>query len=145
MRQLIFVALALAALGLGACKRPGSFFDGAGSAHHGRYLGVGVYATGSMWSKMVAAGQSAEPGKAKIADDEHVIVVVDSQTGEVRQCGDLSGYCIGMNPWSAPLDGSRAGPVSISQHAAPASDAAAASDAPAAPASSAAPVQGPKP
>jgi hypothetical protein len=26
---------------------------------------------------------------------------VDSQTGEIRQCGNLSGHCIRMNPWEA--------------------------------------------
>ncbi len=38
-------------------------------------------------------------GKAGLADDEQVIVVVDSDTGEIRQCGALSGYCVGMRPW----------------------------------------------
>jgi hypothetical protein len=51
---------------------------------------------------------------AKIADDEHVIVVLDSHTGEVRQCGDHSGYCVATNPWTtsqATL------PVRLSKHA----------------------------
>ncbi len=37
-------------------------------------------------------------GKAGLADDEQVIVVVDSDTGEIRQCGALSGYCVGLRP-----------------------------------------------
>jgi hypothetical protein len=52
-----------------------------------------------------------------LADDEHVIVVLDSHTGEVRQCGDHTGFCVAMNPWSA--DARTTGtPVTLAQHAA---------------------------
>ncbi|MEO6360922.1 MAG: hypothetical protein ABIO43_10160 [Sphingomicrobium sp.] len=54
---------------------------------------------------------------AKLEDDENVIVVIDSQTGEVRQCGDHSGFCVTMTPWAA--QGPRtAAPVKLKKHAA---------------------------
>ncbi|MEO6040308.1 MAG: hypothetical protein ABIP41_00215 [Croceibacterium sp.] len=55
----------------------------------------------------------SDPAAATIADDEHVIVVVDSITGEVRQCGDHSGYCVAMKPWSGGSS-----PAMLSKHAA---------------------------
>ena len=58
-----------------------------------------------------------DPALATIQDDEHVVVVLDSHTGEVRQCGDHSGYCISVNPW--PGDRSRSLlPVKLGKHAA---------------------------
>jgi hypothetical protein len=79
----------------------------------GRYQGIGVYNAGSGWARMTVP--PAEPGSraARLADDDHVIVVTDSRTGEVRQCGDLSGYCIRLNPWTQTLDASRAAPVAL--------------------------------
>ncbi len=45
------------------------------------------------------------------------IVVIDSHTGEVRQCGDYSGFCVTMNPWTG--QGSRVeAPVKLKNHAA---------------------------
>ncbi len=54
---------------------------------------------------------------AKVRDDDEIVVVVDSATGEVRQCGNLTGYCVGMNPWTRPLGASRTVPVNLSLHA----------------------------
>jgi len=48
---------------------------------------------------MAGAAVPKDAQQARISDDEHVIVVIDSQTGEVRQCGDHSGYCVAMAPW----------------------------------------------
>ena len=110
-----FVAL-LAAACLGGC---GEEPNGSPAAeHHGRYHGIGTYAAGRMWSRMVAAERPAHSAAANLADDEQVIVVVDGQTGEVRQCGNLSGHCIGMNPWSEPLGQGRTAPVNLTEHAA---------------------------
>ncbi len=88
------------------------------ASHHGRYLGIGVYPAGSMWSRMVQANRPADPAAATTADDEQVIVVVDSQSGEVRQCGNLTGYCIGLNPWRASLGQGQAAPIPVTEHAA---------------------------
>lgn len=82
--------------------------------HGGRYVGIGIYNSGEMWQRIVAASRSEDRGAATLRDDEQVIVVVDSRTGEVRQCGNLSGHCIRMNPWS----GQQAVPVSLTEHAA---------------------------
>ena len=88
------------------------------ASHHGRYLGIGVYEAGRMWSRMVRANRAADPAAATTADDEKVIVVVDSHSGEVRQCGNLTGYCIGMNPWAGPLGREQGAPIGVTEHAA---------------------------
>lgn len=62
---------------------------------------------------MATANPSAAPEVARLSDDEHVVVVVDSLTGEIRQCGDLSGYCVGMNPWAKPLGALQTAPVRL--------------------------------
>jgi len=66
----------------------------------GRYAGIGTFEPGRMWTQVTGAPVSKDPKVATLADDEHIIVVLDSHTGEVRQCGDHSGVCIAMNPWS---------------------------------------------
>lgn len=68
----------------------------------GHYAGVGVYSPGDPWRRLTG-DQPAAQGAARTSDDQAVFVVVDSNTGEIRSCGDLSGYCIGMNPWAKPL------------------------------------------
>ncbi|MGC1303037.1 MAG: hypothetical protein WA840_11740 [Caulobacteraceae bacterium] len=100
--------------GLAGCNGPVSESRG---HTHGRYAGVGIYLPGELWSKMVQASAPASPSQARTADDEHVIVVVDGDTGEIRQCGDLSGYCVGMNPWTRTLVGPQVAPVQLSAHA----------------------------
>ncbi len=82
---------------------------------HGRYVGIGAYSAGALWSKMAVSGP-AKPTAATTADDEHVIVVVDSQTGEVRECGDYSGVCVGLNPWTRAIATSQASPVTLTRH-----------------------------
>jgi len=91
-------------------------------AHRGRYAGVGIYAPGEGWRRQVA-GQGPTTGPAaRLVDDEAVIVVVDSQTGEVRGCGDLSGYCVGLNPWRTALARPQQTPVDLTAHVTPAED-----------------------
>ena len=65
----------------------------------GRYAGIGVFQTGRLWSQIAGQPDAKDPALARLADDEHIIVVLDSHSGEVRQCGDHSGYCVAMNPW----------------------------------------------
>lgn len=86
------------------------------AAARGRYLGVGVFAAGELWSKM-AVKPAADPTAATTADDEHVIVVVDSQTGEIRECGDYSGVCASFNPWTRAIAGEQVAPVKLTKHA----------------------------
>jgi len=54
----------------------------------GRYLGAAVYSPGRMWTQIARAGAPADAAAATLKDDEQVIVVVDSATGELRQCGN---------------------------------------------------------
>jgi hypothetical protein len=96
--------LLFAAFALGGCKNNGSVWGpDASEGHRGRYMGVGIYQPGAGWTRQVAGQSPATGAAARLADDEAVIVVVDGQTGEVRGCGDLSGYCVGMNPWRNAL------------------------------------------
>lgn len=71
-------------------------------SERGRYIGAGVYAPGRLWREIARSGQSGNAPSATLRDDEEVIVVVDSTTGELRQCGNLSGFCTTMNPWLSP-------------------------------------------
>ncbi len=56
---------------------------------------------GQQWRHMAGVKPPADKDLAAVAEDDHVIVVIDNFTGEVRQCRDHSGYCVGMNPWKA--------------------------------------------
>jgi hypothetical protein len=60
---------------------------------------------------------SKDPGTSKLGDDEQVIVVVDSNTGELRECGNLTGYCVGMQPWAKALATSQNAPIAVVKHA----------------------------
>ena len=91
-------------------------WDGPGPRHGERYAGVGIYWAGELWQRMVTAARPADGSAATLRDDETVIVVVDSRTGEIRQCGNLTGYCIRMNPWSGPLGREQALPVNLTEH-----------------------------
>ena len=82
----------------------------------GRYAGIGTFDPGRLWTEQEGATASKDPKAATLSDDEHVIVVLDSHTGEVRQCGDHSGFCVAMNPWSAPGSIATA-PVKLAKHA----------------------------
>ena len=112
-------ALLLASLTLSACG-PKVVEGGAGApSAHGRYNGVGIYGPGKQWTKMMAAQQAADPQLARPIDDQVIIVLEDSLTGEVRACGDLTGYCIGMNPWKTALTSGQISPVRMTAHVSP--------------------------
>jgi hypothetical protein len=106
----------VAAACLSGCGREPA--TGPAGHHGGRYLGIGVYQAGALWSRMVAANRPANAPAATVADDEQVIVVVDTNSGEIRQCGNFSGHCIGMNPWANALGQGQAAPVHLNTHAA---------------------------
>ena len=93
-------------------------FLGLGSKH-GRFGSVGIYTPGESWPKLMADANQADPAAAQLVDDQAIIVVADSQTGEVRACGDLTGYCIGMNPWKGALVGAQIAPIRLTAHAKP--------------------------
>ena len=79
----------------------------AGLARHSRYVGVGLHPAGSKWSQVAAVD----------ALRAEIIVVVESATGEVRQCGKLSGYCVSMNPWTRKPSVSQIAPIPLIRHA----------------------------
>jgi hypothetical protein len=87
-----------------------------GSGARGRYLGVAVYAPGRMWEQVARAGAPTNAAAATLKDDEQVIVVVDSATGEVRQCGNLSGFCVAMNPWAGSATPAQGAPALLQKH-----------------------------
>lgn len=103
-----------AGLALGGCGGP---VDITRHGPNGRYAGVGIYQADRTWTKMADAGKPSDQARSTVSDDQVIIVVVDSNTGEIRQCGNLSGYCIGMNPWTRSLGGSQTNPVRITEHA----------------------------
>jgi hypothetical protein len=113
-RVILTSGLILASTLLSGCQR--GDVTSSGSAH-GRYVGVGIYAPGAPWTQMVLAQQPASSATARLVDDQAIIVVTDSATGEIRACGDMSGYCVGMNPWNSPLAQSQLSPVKLTAHA----------------------------
>lgn len=68
------------------------------SQEGGRYAGIGTYPSDAVWRHMQGAPQG-NAAQAALSDDSQIIVVVDRRTGEVRQCGNHSGFCVAMNPW----------------------------------------------
>ena len=103
-------------LSIGACDTAPELSPPAGQQGH--FIGIGIYQAGEIWSRMAAANRARDAAAANLGDDSHVIVVVDSRTGEIRQCGNYSGHCIGMNPWAGPLGQGQAAPVPLTRHAA---------------------------
>ena len=89
------------------------------AGHHGRYSGVGIYSPTQQWARLAANQQSSDPQIARPADDQVIIVVQDSATGEVRACGDLTGYCVGMNPWKTALTPAQVAPLKLTEHLVP--------------------------
>lgn len=126
MKSLILLTAATAALALGGCQKKeeeaASEAVGAkvGPGSRGRFIAVGLYRPGQMWTRLerptaTKNAAPANPAAANLDDDEQVVVVLDSTTGELRQCGNLSGHCIAMNPWSQTAQGA---PALVREHAA---------------------------
>lgn len=116
------LAAALAAMALTGCEKR----DEAAAAttgvfgwngHKARYVGVGLYQPGELWTHLARTAQPAAPAAATLGDDDEIIVLLDSATGELRQCGNLSGHCLAMNPWADPLDPAGAAPAKLLKHA----------------------------
>ncbi len=109
-----------AALALAACQKKeeapaAPALDNYGRAT-GRFLALGHFEPGRLWREVARAPGSRDPTAARPDDDEKVIAVVDSRTGEVRQCGNLSGACISFNPWMTPADALPQAPVQLRKH-----------------------------
>ena len=116
---LIFLALA------GCAKKEAApaaeaFGPFSSPGQRGRYVAVGLYTPGDLWEQLrpAVSAQSVQPAvvdpqAASLNDDEQVVVVMDSKTGELRQCGNLSGHCIGFNPWAKPLGVEQKAPVKL--------------------------------
>jgi hypothetical protein len=117
MRAGTVIGCVLLAAAIAGCDRQADI-DAPGHHAGGRYQGIGIYPADALWSRLSAGDANKDQTRALRADDGQIIVVVDSRTGEIRQCGNLSGYCVTMNPWSGPLGGDRSAPLSLSKHAA---------------------------
>lgn len=111
----VLAIVAVSALALSGCQK--GVHDQLGTSAHGRYVGVGHYSPGSAWTQIAHADQPKDPAGSRLADDDQIIIVMDSNTGEVRQCGDLSGVCVAMNPWSKPVASPQTAPVLLAKHA----------------------------
>jgi hypothetical protein len=118
MKILILAMAATVGLAVGGCQKAEERTPAAAGGARGRYVGVGIYSPGQMWSQLARApAAGTDPASASLDDDEQVIVVLDSTTGELRQCGNLSGHCIGLNPWSKPLAEGQRLPSRLLKHA----------------------------
>ncbi len=116
----IAAALVVAGLALSGCKKlsePAA--EDMQAARHGHYGAVGLYGPSKQWTKLISAQQAKDPATAQPIDDQVIIVVQDTATGEVRACGDLTGYCIGMNPWKTILLADQVAPLKLTEHVQP--------------------------
>ena len=95
-----------AIIGLVACGLIGGCgsepeMTGPAAKSQGRFTGIGIYNTDRLWPEVVGSSAKPDAATANLSDDSQIIVVVDGRTGEVRQCGNYSGYCVTMSPWSS--------------------------------------------
>ncbi len=116
MRRTQAALIAATLLGLTGCHKMEGTFDG-GSPRHGRYAGIGLFSPGKIWAHL-QDDAAKDPAAAKPGDDDAVIVVVDSDTGEIRECGNYSGRCVSMNPWTKAVAPQQRTPVAVDAHAA---------------------------
>jgi hypothetical protein len=114
MRFVAIGSALVAALVLGGCARKSEAWFG--DSHHGRYVGIGLYSPGKIWTKLAGYQAGKAPAAANLRDDDVVIVVTDSDTGEIRACGNLSGFCIGQNPWKSSLPAAQQAPLPLTTH-----------------------------
>lgn len=113
------LGLTLAAFALAGCtKAEEAAAEAVGRVGaKGRFVGVGTYSPGRLWNQLSrpALASPADPAAATLKDDDHVIVVIDTATGELRQCGNLSGHCLTSNPW-AKTTSSQPAPAAVLKH-----------------------------
>jgi len=87
-------------LALAGCNGSSAWSNSADDGAGGRYSGVGIYPADTLWKEVQGAPDASDESQARLGDDAQIIVVVDRVTGEIRQCGNKSGFCVAMNPWS---------------------------------------------
>lgn len=80
----------------------------------GRYRGIGIATPGDQWKKLADAPKPSNAKLARLSDDDYVVFVTDSRTGEVRECGNRTGFCIRFQPWQHPAP---LAPLSLTSHA----------------------------
>jgi hypothetical protein len=123
MRGYVVAAMVVLVLGSSACRRKADADadssaarepDPAGRAGPTGYVGVGIYTPSLAWQRLVEASAQPNAALARKVDDQVVIVVQNSRNGDIRACGDMTGYCVGMNPWARPP--SQLTPVSLTDH-----------------------------
>ena len=117
MRTARTALIGAALLGLTGCHKIQGGAWGSDGPHHGRYAGIGLFEPGKIWAHL-QGDVTKDPAAAKPADDDVLIVVVDSDTGEVRECGNYSGRCVSMNPWTKAVGPQLHMPVKVDAHAA---------------------------
>jgi hypothetical protein len=101
---------------LAGCS-PADVDDASGNGQkNGRYVGLGIYSAGALWRHIKGIDPAKDPATARLKDDEHIIVSVDTQTGEVRQCGAHSGFCTTLNPWKTAILPGQHLPVRLDTH-----------------------------
>lgn len=117
MKASTCTTLLVAATALTGCDAMQASGGGGHDSSRGRYTGIGIYSADPMWAKIAVDDKPANAASATPGDDTTVIVVVDTNTGEVRQCGNLSGRCVAMNPWSRAIGKSGSAPLPLTEHA----------------------------
>lgn len=110
------LAIGIGAAGLAGCRGGGASVWPLAGDGRGRYVGVGIYTPTAQWRALIGNRQPSSPVGAQRQDDQVILVTADSMTGELRACGDLSGYCIGLNPWKQQLGAQQTAPVPVSAH-----------------------------
>jgi hypothetical protein len=85
-----------------------------GAHERSRFSGVGVYAPTGLWAEQLDFVKPADKSAAKLTDDDKIIVTVDGQTGEIRQCGNHSGHCVSLSAWEK---GAKKAPLKLRNHA----------------------------
>jgi hypothetical protein len=81
-----FVLCTVSLMALAGCNQSAAP-TASGPKSPGRFAGIGVFAAGRLWGQMTGSAAAKDPAVAKLQDDEHIIVVMDSHTGDVRKCG----------------------------------------------------------
>ena len=115
MRPILMV---MAVLALASCGQDAATdLQGGPAKSPDRYSGIGTFPTDRLWKQLANPPAVNDPKAASVADDEQIIVVIDGHTGEVRQCGDHSGVCVAMNPWSSSAS-PIAAPMKLTKNAA---------------------------
>lgn len=115
MKTLLTTAICVVALS--ACTKKEETTTETTTTTDGRYVGIGTYSPSGLWSRIVGTPAPEDKTIATAADDDQIIIVVDTKTGEIRQCGNMSGHCIGMNPWTKALAAEQQIPVALTERA----------------------------